>query len=320
MEGGTQTMCAKLKKEQLDSLQYRESRLARLQARLTRLMSGEEASFLPLVRTKGGAHSEKKTRKLIEELIDTLQRAEQSRRLDRATGEFFRAYLYCLLRLAADGGDWAGMHGRFTDLIWLAENSLPHDEVALHYLEEEMAGFLEMSEAPEYGFFFMMDALYGLFTGKYGVNFTDAEYEAIRRRYPPEEQEGLDDFDFPDLPDSFFEDLPDDYVEAEADWESEYRAVWEEEIRQEEEKWRRWAEDFAEKDALCEAYEIVRKRYFAAMGDRLLPIPDRIRGMLTLYLAEHGQSLYTDDERFFAVYSELNKTVSSLQSQQKREG
>lgn len=312
-------MCAKLNKEQMESLRYREDRLEQLQQRLEQYISGSEASLLPLVRTKRGGHSEAGTQRLVEELTDALDRIGPYR-LKVQEKEFFRAFLYCAIRVSADCAAWEGTRGCFSDILRLSENIFPQSAVELHHLELDDLYFNEDFFCFKYGFFGSMSGLYRLFTGHdVSDTLTAEEIAAVRERWPDDDR-----FSYDEDPDPFA-DMTDEELAEQAELAEQVPDLEEDDCDGSD-----WADQalkeyeamsaaFAKKEEFCRQYLICRRLYFPVTETAETPLPVRLRRMLDLYLVEHGCSFYLDDDRFFGVYTELKKTLSRLQAPRKPE-
>ena len=304
-------MCAKLNKEQMESLRYREDRLEQLQQRLERFISGSEASLLPLVRTKNGAHSEAGTWRLIDALTDALTRCEKCTP-SKAETEFLRAFLYCAIRVSADCAVWQGTRGCFSDILRLSENIWPRSALELHHLELDNPYFGTDWFCIGRGFFGSMSGLYRLFSGQSVTQtLTDEEIAAVRELWPDPADE-WDDVALEDMQPDDLEDVPEDpFVDGGNDNDDF--------IERELEAFEKMAAAFAKKEEFCRQFLIVRRLYFPVTEAAETPLPVWLRRMLDLYLAEHGYSSYLDDDRFFGVYAELKKTLSRLQSARRTE-
>ena len=293
-------MYAKLSREKIESLDYRRGRLGAQTERIERLLSGRTASLLPLVRTKSGAHSETKTRDLIEKLLAALEHAE-ARPLPERDREFYRGFLYCAIRAAAERPFWiVETRASFDDILRLGARVWPQDPVELYFTEMYYAPVLD-------GFFGCMDELYGALSGQSIVRtLGPAERAAVRERHP-EEVEGIES-QWKEMEEAramaaedLAELLTEDDLEEPDEWE-----LREERMRQE------WIDAFAEKETFCEQYLLCRALYFElAPGDTL---PDRLRRMLDVYFAERNASGFLDDDAYFTAYALLDETLRRVKA------
>ena len=293
-------MYTRLTNDQVESLNYRERRVELQLRRMERLFSGRGESLLPFVRGKNGEHSERRTWELVEGLTGALEQTERLPLSERERS-FFRAFLYCAIRISGEGTDWVETDGSFEDILKIAEHIWPRDITELHYYE--------LYRSPELdGFFGGMDAVYRLFTGaEITETITTEERAAARARHPEEaaEMEALwreHDKLMEELDEEELRLLLTETAEPEDEWD----------ILQERRQ-REWVDAFAEKESFCRQYLLCRTLYFEAAADEGTPLSGRLRRMLNVFLSERGVSSYPDDDRFFAAYALLDETARRIQ-------
>lgn len=323
--------------KQVERLQYRKERLAERASRLEFLLSGRGTSLLPLVQTKTGKHSEKRTWALVEDLLAALEKyevylhclkngVEEDRPLTAADGHlpeqertFYRSFLYCALRVMEnDHPFWIwGREGTFKDLLGLTESAADYKEKLELHAEELYWG---NSGEPTGGFFDCMDHLYEAITGRPITDtLSEEDRHAAEERVLTQKKEEEADWA------AFLKDLDmteEEYETASREINEQLGETLAEEPEREEQapvqKGRNkvWSEAFPNKDMLCQQYLLCRELYFQADRRNL---SDRLKNALDFYLYEHGQSSYLEDDTFFYTYALLNKVIKQIENLPKGE-
>lgn len=300
----------------IERLEFRKERLLEKSRRLESLISGRSVSLMPLIRTKTGKHSEKRTWLFINALTDALEKYEKYRNLEEEPDfelspeerTFYKSFLYCAIRIAEEKPWWLLMsEGTFDDILKLAENTLYHAKHQLHFYELYKRPALD-------GFFFYMDELYELFTGT-AVTLTidEEELSEVKRLYASE-------IEFLDSEDPAYLE---EYEKAFAGMSSaeitlrELDALSPAQMKEgileaqrdakEQEEKQKWAEHFSEKELFCSQYLLCRKLYFETGADH--DFPRRIERMTDIYLYEHEISSFLNDELFFSAYAMLRRAL-----------
>lgn len=332
--------------KQMQSLEYRRDRLREKIRKLEFLISGKGESFLPLVRTKSGRYSEKRTWALVEALLDALEKYEKYEKWQEDSGDsgwkdgdlplakvayqmpeqnrtFWRSFLYCAVRFAESnpasvwclgtcrpgGLPWWGIEtaGTFEDILSLAECVERIARAELHFAELYHPEYLS-------GFFGWMDNLYQAFAGKPVTDtISEADRLTVRELFPDETAQA----------ERLQAEQPDEQginqlltEAAQAEWEtmSEEERRWEDEKEREyfqyEQMREDWLRAFPNKESFCRQYLVFRELFFQV--DCRRGFCSILEQAIDVYLYERETSGYMDDETFFSAYGLVNKAVGEI--------
>ncbi len=304
----------KLTKQMLETLQYRKERLEHKAGQMERLLSGREKSLLPLLRDKSGRYSEKKTRALVEKLVQALDLYRQGRNaregekdrplsafpsaLEEDERSFWRGFLYCLLRLAEDPPNWNfTCKGTFGDLLEMSGDILQYKEAERFYLDTVYRGVYDSL------IWLWLEQACEAFTGeKREGRVTPEEIQAVEARYPNEIADAakLAAIEEALKEDPRFEDPDAEPLDA---WELE-------ELEEEDARYRAWLDNFPEKENFCREYLSWRRAYFDLRAWEWLEA--HMQAMLEVYLCQDGSSSFLCDETYFSAYALLDRAVKQL--------
>lgn len=313
--------------EEMKNMEFRKERLLHKTKKLEFLLSGRNRSLLPEIQTKAGRHSEKRTWQFIERLIESLEKYEKCSACDEDDMDmlveeidyvipeekkcFYRSFLYCVVRIAEEDPWWIWItRGTFDDVLKLVERTQYYDTKYELY-------FYEMYKTPNIdGFFYCMDEIYRLFTGKRITStICEEDTEEVKKRYAFE-IEMMDmwrDADYEEAYQETFAGMSEEEI-RQLEWESlssqEKRSALKEaeEIKKTEKAKKEWVKGFSDKKMFCEQYELCRKLYFKEVTTPQ-QLALKIERMMDVYLYEQGDSRFMEDEVFFYTYTLLDKTV-----------
>lgn len=257
-------------------------------------------SLLPYLQDQDGRYSEEKTRRFINQIIQSLHKGRYwdhyeytllwgEKFCEFPAGQptlteddirFYRSLLYCALRVSAARADWLeSSTGTFQDLCDL--------ETAPENLRCETAEVLHLQElyglggAPA-GFFGDMDRLYELFTGQ-NITSTISEKDVRKAR---ESRKG-------EL--EAHEHLCAELSAESAQNESAQSLIPEDWGTAVTEERRQWAKHFPYQEALCQQYLICRELYFPhflSLRCKSHPMSfNKLRRALAIFLLEEDQGL-----------------------------
>lgn len=299
---------------ELETLRYRKRRLEYKAGQVEKLLSGRKTSLRPLLQTAGGQYSEEKTRALADKLVDSLDLFLRSSRcrgqkdfpvsklppaLEEKEAEFFRSYLYCLLRMVECPPPWfLDSRGSFEDLLEMSRDLLEYKEKSVFYLDTVYRQVCA-SQA-----WLWMDRAWEVFSGKKMEDtISGEELLEMEKLYPSEIAAAAEEA-------GRMRELDSDpeYLELYADPDDTWAR---EERNKSEEKELAWLESFPEKERFCREYLRWRRDYFdLRIWNRL---EEWITAMTDVYLYQEGDSSVLNDETYFFAYALLNRTIKQLE-------
>ncbi len=308
------------------------------------MLSGTSQSYIDLV-LEDGRYSAKKTDALISELLQCLVELRAYRRISEdftggemryeklSAGErsFYKSYFYLLLGLGMYSGEYqwstGGSHeGGTWDALLDADDMLPQgltmaelDRNIINASEELFGVGSARLRYPD-GIFYRLLGAYEYVTGEYFSSMlTQKEYRAgydlltdfekkihddpeYKRKLIDMENEELNNIEFSDedldwTPEKEYspnelDEMDEDYLMAVGD--SDFS-----------DKITAWKTFFADEKRFKSSCRTVHKGLFgdAVHGDPAKEIPE----VVEYYLSKNGYSAWMDDDRFFPVYTYLNK-------------
>lgn len=302
---------------QMDTLEYRQTRLREKLHRMERILSGRNSSFLRQVRDETGRYDETRARALAERLIAALADYRGARGgggVAPADEALYRSFLYCAIRYAECPPKWDSpwfdlpeAHGIYEDLLLLAESLSPVEKMDLYFFEYQGFGLPCV-------FFAAMDELYGMISPTPIQDSISGEDRALVEEVRQKELAWLEEMAEEEA------GLPESVSAGEA-----YQAYWdsltpeeraaEDELAEEcaadalREKAAKadWMAAFQEKETFCREYLLLRSAYFDAPSRKTLGRD--VGHMLDMLLFRENLSHYLNDDVFFSAMALLDQTV-----------
>jgi hypothetical protein len=319
--------------EEIKIMHFRSMKLQEQTEKLELMFSGRGKSILPYIQTEKGRYSEKKTWKLIRQLVSCLERyiqyvyEDRTYKLSQLEIEFYQSFLYCTIRGAAfDYPELRIMANCKTmdDICRMAA-----DPGTTRIKNAVDLFFEELYEPVLDGFFGYMDPLYELLSGH---PITDTIGEKERQQLIQMYEQKINEYkqDFEDYQEAMRNDfrqegMTDEEVDAYIDEEEDRMAKWywehadEEEraqLTREQEDYDRiqaekkaWASEFQYKEMFCRQYLRYRELYFKVAN---MNFEVNIKRMVEIFLYEEGLSHYRDEDDFLEAYTLLSRVMKQV--------
>lgn len=288
--------------EKLDDLYFRQWRLRRKADQVAKLVSTLTNEVAVRCRDEKGLWSEWQGRRLIDELVKSLEaslRAQGDPELSPEGRELFETFLYCALRLMENppDGDEQWVHNNWSALIRTAADLAYQDPYELYY-KERYGGMYDSS-------FIQFSSMYHTLTGHY-VEVPQTELDIMEARFAQRREQ--------------------EEKEAEARLEA-MRAKgfdiegalkeWDEEFAAHKQMKKVWAASFRDSDTFCRAYLRFRELYFSEKG--WLVLGPWVKQAVYGYLSQQNKGLFLTDDVFFSLYGLLDRVEKKLRATLDRE-
>lgn len=286
-------------KQTWDTLQYRKRQLARKTEQMERLLAGQEQSLLPFLRADG-RFSREKAKAFADELLEALEltlRVRERAVLSKAQREFYRDYLYTLLRLADDPPPWVYLfQGTFADLMEMTRDVLQYKDKASFDLDLAYWNLYNSQV------FYWLDLAWEIATDEKLVQrITPEDLAEVERRYPEQAKEAKE---YNALQSMEIEPwMEEECSEPVEEWMLE-------EAEQQEAEWQAWMGRFFQDADDRDAYLRWRTAYFDLWAWGWLET--QMGEMIDVFLYQRGDSSLLTDDAYFSIYALLNRVEKQL--------
>lgn len=287
--------------EKLDDLYFRQLRLRNKANRVAKLVSTLTNEVAAQCRDEKGQWSERQGRRLIDELVKSLDaslRAQGEPELSPEGRELFETFLYCALRLMENPPDREDLGTSWAALIRTAADLAYQDPYELYY-KERYGGMYGSS-------FIHFSSMYRVLTG-HGVEVPQAELDIMEARFAQRrEQEQKEQ-------DAKLEAMKAKGFDIEGALEES-----KEELAVHKQMKKVWAASFGDGETFCRAYLRFRELYFSEKG--WLVLGPWAKQAVYGYLSQQNNGLFLTDDVFFSLYGLFDRIEKKLRATLDREG
>ncbi len=308
---------------ELAVLDFRKNKVKQKVREIESILSGSMLKLSDWIEIDG-KYSEAKTWKLVDQLIGCLERYRKSQYeeveetlyqedeeiLSEAEYQFYRSFLYCAIRIANLNPWWYwATSGTFEDINRMAREL----EKNFYYLEDDLYATEICMEETMDGFLGCMDDLYRRITGEeISTSFTSLQKEKAKKTSI------YMDYEMAVEQCAEQEEMRELYLEQNYHTEEEMQEGAEEYLY-ESEREHQMEEDIAalpHKEEICKQYQLFRAVFFNTYIRS--NFVETIDALLTVFFYINNQSIFSDDEEFFKIYTLLNKIVKEAKHGEKR--